>query len=142
MPAGALEMNAGNYFVGADKCYDDYGPMSGGHADVGGIGDPGFCVCRCARFDLDRFDRLFIPNAATNSVRITDNAGNVICRFGSYGNFDNAGGETKTGPAIPLGWPVGAAVSDSGKVYVSDMLNRRVVRVDLTWQAESKCEIK
>ncbi len=148
MPEGALEANGGNYFVGADMIYPDFGPMSGGHADSGGIGNPGFCHCRVGRFDVDYYDRLYIPSPLRNKVRITDNSDNLICEFGAYGNFDSRyvpEGETGSGPLaetpeVPLGWPVGAGASDR-HVYVADMLNRRVVRVDLTWKQEATCAL-
>jgi len=143
IPEGALAGNGDNYFVGADRIYEAFGPMSGAHEDAGGLGDPGFCHCRVGRFDLDPYDRLYIPNPILNRIRVVDNNNNLICEFGSYGNFDSlyvpAGrGDGKplvAVPEIPLGWPVGVGVSP-GRVYVSDMLNRRVVRVDLTWRSE------
>jgi hypothetical protein len=148
-PEGALRGNGDNYFVGADRIYEDFGPMSGGHEDTGGLGDPGFCHCRAGRFDLDGYDRLYIPNPVTNRVRIVDNGNNPICEFGAYGNFDSQyvppdAKDRKplvATPEIPLGWPVGAAATDR-HVYVSDMFNRRVVRADLVWKAEETCEVK
>ena len=133
--------NALNAFVGL-------APMSGG-----GYGNnSSSCVCRVARFDLDRFGRLAVPNAVTNSVLLFDNAGNVIAEFGRYGNFDSqyvnpnteqgkAGNPTVAVPAIPLGWPVGAGLSEKA-IYVCDMYNRRVVRVDFTWKADETCDVK
>jgi DNA-binding beta-propeller fold protein YncE len=148
-PEGALQGNGDNYFVGADRIYEEFGPLSGGHEDTGGLGDPGFCHCRVGRFDLDGFDRLYIPNPVLNRIRIVDNANNLILTFGSYGNFDSQyvppGSKTQqplvATPEIPLGWPVGVGVSDS-HLYISDMLNRRVVRADLTWQAEETVSVK
>jgi hypothetical protein len=149
MPKGALKMNGDNYFVGADKAYGGLGPMSGSHADTGGMGNIRWCVCRTPRFDLDMYDRLYVPNAITNSVRMLDNAGNLILEFGAYGNFDSqyvpegaeAGKPIVATPEIPLGWPVGAAASRKA-IYVSDMLNRRVVRADLTYRLEATCAVK
>jgi len=111
------------------------------------------CVCRSPRFDLDRYGRLYIPNAILNRVKVVDNAGNEIVTFGRYGNFDSQyvnpilqkeGEEpapTVAVPAIPLGWPSGAGVSE-GRVYVCDTYNRRAVRVDLTYAAEETCRVK
>ena len=111
------------------------------------------CVCRSPRFDLDRYGRLYIPNAILNTVTVVDNAGNEIVTFGKYGNFDShyvnpalqEEGEdpkpTVAVPAIPLGWPSGTGVSD-GRVYVCDTYNRRAVRVDLVYAAEQTCRIK
>ncbi len=144
-----LEMNAGNFFAGADRYYPGLGPISGRHCDTPTAAKQGCCVCRGPRFDLDMFDRLYVPNAITNSVRVLDNSGNLICEFGGYGNFDSlfvpegadGGKPICAGPEIPLGWPVGAASSEN-HVYVSDMLNRRVARVDKTWAAEKTVVVK
>ncbi|MFP4056825.1 MAG: hypothetical protein ACLF0G_08145 [Candidatus Brocadiia bacterium] len=136
-----IAMRGGHYLAGALAVYPGYGPLSGHHPDAGSFGHHGYCVCRLARFDLDRYDRLYIPNAVTNSVRVTDNAGHPIATFGAYGNFDSAGADSPIPqPPIPLGWPVGVGVSDD-HVYVADMLNRRVVRVDTTYAAEARCPI-
>ncbi|MCG3178959.1 MAG: hypothetical protein BIFFINMI_01289 [Phycisphaerae bacterium] len=129
----AVELDGGNYFVGADRVYPSLAPLSGGHIDAGSFGNIAFCVCRVPRFDLDRFDRLYVPNAVTNSVLVYDSEANLIGQFGAYGNADSAGvGSAIPAPAIPLGWPTGVGVSES-HVYVGDLYNRRVVRVDPTW---------
>jgi hypothetical protein len=90
---------------------------------------------------MDLHDRLYIPNTITNRVRVLDSAGNLICEFGAYGNYDSQGPGGKSPvktPEIPLGWPTGAGASD-GHIYVGDMYNRRVVRVDKIWAAEASC---
>ena len=103
------------------------------------------------RFDLDRYGRLAMPNAVTNSVTVLDNAGNRIVEFGAYGNLDSqyvnrdtdrgrAGKPTVATPEIPLGWPTGVGVSED-HIYVNDTYNRRVVRVDKTFAAEAACPI-
>jgi hypothetical protein len=43
-------------------------------------------------------------------------------------------------PAIPLGWPNCAALTDQA-LYVLDIYNRRVVRAELTWKAEEVVEV-
>ena len=112
------------------------------------------CVCRTPRFDLDRYGRLVMPNAVTHSVRLVDNAGNLILEFGNYGNFDsqyvNPLAEVEDGedpkptvatPAIPVGWPTGAGFT--GKhIYVNDTRNRRVLRLKLAFAAEEICGVK
>lgn len=96
----------------------------------------GSCACTRPRFDVDGFGRLYIPNAATFSVSMRDNADNEIVRFGAYGNFDCQGPKSKEpSPAIPLGWPVNAGASDRF-IYVGDALNHRVVRVDKKYAAD------
>ena len=103
------------------------------------------CSCKELRFDLDRWGRLYLPNTFTFSVRMVDNAGNEILKFGHYGNPDSQGGGKESPikkPEIPLGWPMTVAATESGRVYVGDYLNTRVVRVDLTFAAEETCEAK
>jgi len=110
---------------GALKAYPLLSPFSGGEG----------CACQTPRFDVDDYGRLYVPNANTCSVRVMDNEGNEILTFGSYGNFDGQG------PEIPLAYPVSAKASFK-HIYVADSANRRVVRVDPTWAAESICESK
>ena len=45
------------------------------------------CSCRGPRFDLDRYGRLVLPNAFSNSVTVMDNAGNVILRVWQVRQF-------------------------------------------------------
>ena len=91
----------------------------------------GGCVCFSPRFDLDGFGRLFLPDIARFSVRVLDNAGNLIRRIGRYGNPDDTG----RGEYVPLAWPQYVALSDAA-LYISDPHNRRLLRVDLTYAAE------
>jgi DNA-binding beta-propeller fold protein YncE len=141
-PASAMDW-AGRYaprwIAGALRAYPYQAPngMSGRHLS---------CTCKEARFDLDRYGRLYIPNVLTYRVTMLDNSGNVILRMGHYGNADSMGPGKDSPikkPAIPLGYPmtVGAA-PDHNHVYVGDVVNTRVVRVDLTHQAEASCAVK
>ena len=98
----------------------------------------GGCVCKEARFDLDGFGRLYVPDVLNFCVRVYDNAGNVIATLGHYGNSDSAGaGSAIPDPAIPLGWPMTVGVNRAGRLYVGDVLNQRIVRVDLAYAAEA-----
>jgi len=107
------------------------------------------CVCRGPRFDLDRWGRLVMPNGVSNSVRLVDNAGNLIVEFGKYGNFDSqyVPSDAKDAkplvatPEIPMAWLTGAGFGPD-RLYVLDSYAKRVVRVDLTWKAEAGEEIK
>jgi hypothetical protein len=135
------------FVEGAVAAYPGYAPFS--HCSFAGNT---CCTCRTPRFDLDRYGRLYIPNAIANSVRIVDNTGNEIVEFGKYGNFDSqyANPETEAGkagkpavavPEIPLGWPVAAGVTKDA-IYVADFVNRRGVRVEPAFAAEASCAIK
>jgi len=146
--APVIEMTRKVKAENALAVYPGIAPFSGG-----GYGNnTSACVCRVPRFDIDPFGRLALPNAVTNSVRLLDNAGHPILEFGAYGNFDSqfvnpntdtgqGGKPTVAVPAIPLGWPVGAGFSKAA-VYVSDFYNRRIVRVDTTWAAETIADLK
>ena len=115
--------------IGSVAKYAGCGPISRWNA-------VGSCACTRPRFDVDGFGRLYIPNAITFSVSMRDNADNEIVRFGGYGNYDCQGPKSKEPtPAIPLGWPVTAGVSDRF-IYVGDALNHRVVRIDKKYAAE------
>lgn len=105
----------------------------------------GGCVCKEARFDLDGWGRLYIPNGLDYYVRMVDNAGNEIARFGHYGSPDSRGPDSAVArPTIPLGWPIGVSAAQAGRrrLYVADTLNRRVIRVDLEFAAEEICEAR
>jgi NHL repeat-containing protein len=105
---------------------------------IGGRG----CHCYVGRFTVDWFSRVFIPDVGQFSVLVVDANNNEIIRFGDYGNEDSAGpGSAVSTPEIPLSWPYAVSVGKSG-VYVSDFINRRIVRVDLGYVAEETCEIK
>jgi hypothetical protein len=133
---------------GALQAYPGLAPFS---SSMEAFGNNSCCNCRNPRFDLDRYGRIVMPNAITNSARLVDNAGNVILEFGKYGNFDSLyvnpnlpegkdGKPTVALPEIPLAWPTGAGFGRDA-VYVADSYLRRVVRVELTWKAEQAVEI-
>ncbi len=129
---------------GAKQIYHGLAPFS---ASWEGFGSNTCCVCRVPRFDLDRYGRLILPNAITNSVKIYDNAGNVVVEFGKYGNFDSlyvnpnteagkSGKPTISTPAIPLAWPTCAGFTEKA-LYVLDTYNRRGLRVEPTYEVEA-----
>lgn len=117
------------------QIYPGFAPFSAWRCD-------GSCICCKPRFDVDEFGRLIVPNAITFSVTVFDNAANPLLRFGHYGNFDAQGPASKEPkPEIPFGWPNGAGICGD-RVYVGDVLNHRIVRVDLAWAAEEVCAVK
>jgi hypothetical protein len=93
-------------------------------------GGPG-CSCRNARFDLDDYARLFIPDAIGGRVEVTDSNGNTILLVGRRGTPDANGAE--------FGWGTQVAVSDEA-VYVADYLRYRVVRLKLGYAATAEVE--
>ena len=110
-------------------------PMPGGPVWFG-------CTCYGSRFGVDGFGRVFIPDVATFSVRAIDTNGNPVVRFGGYGNMDSQGPKSKIpAPEIAFAWPQYVAVSDEA-VYVSDVINRRIVRVRLAYRARKQCPVR
>jgi hypothetical protein len=103
----------------------------------------GGCGCYTSRFGLDYYGRAYMPDVGLFGVRVIDAAGNLLMTFGTYGNADSPASSSGTAsPAeIPLAWPVAVSPGKSG-VYVSDFINRRVVRVDLVPTAQELCEVK
>jgi hypothetical protein len=117
------------------------------------------CRCRRASFDLDRFERVFVPMDITYSVDVLDANGNAIVRAGELGNIDNRGRESlvrdpKTGilrprktddpadiespfakPALTFGEPQYLGVTDEA-LYVMDTEARRLRRLALGYHAE------
>jgi len=119
-------------FEGVQQVYPGLAPFSRWRC-------AGSCVCTKPRFDVDGYGRLFVPNAMTFSVTVMDNAGNSLAKFGQFGNFDAKGrGSAEPDPPIALGWPTNARVAGD-RVYVTDVLNHRVVHVDLDY--ETKVEL-
>ena len=101
------------------------------HSQSGMIGDIS-CECRQARFSLDRYGRILVPDAFHFSVLVLDNNKNEICRFGEYGNADNHGeGSARPSPAIPMAFPMNAKAGNNNTVYVDDANANRVLRVKL-----------
>jgi hypothetical protein len=129
--------------TGYEKIYPQpYGPFpmfSDGADEI--LGGSQACTCRSSYFDVDPYGRLFIPNGVTCQVYIADNAGNNIAVFGRYGNTDSRGGlpgpgELVPGTGIPLAWPTSVAASEDF-VYVADLINARLVRVQMAYDADN-----
>jgi SMP-30/gluconolaconase/LRE-like protein len=104
------------------------------------------CVCKEARFDLDGYGRLYVPDAFDYCVRVYDNAGNLLATFGDYGNADTCGPDSAVPqPAIGLGSPVMVSVGHldkAGRLYVADTLNARVVRVAVKYVVEETAPLE
>ncbi len=128
------------FLQNAVRIYPGYGCMAGAPRSWAPTG----CSCRQPMFQVDGWGRIFIPNAVTFSVKVVDNQGNEVLRFGHYGNADSRGpgkeGSIKT-PEIPLGWPEAVGASHKA-IYVADVLNRRIVRLKKTFAAEEACPVR
>jgi DNA-binding beta-propeller fold protein YncE len=114
-----------SFFEGAVTVYPHLAPRTSGG-----------CVCKEARFDLDDYGRLYVPDVHDFCIRVYDNAANLVCTLGGYGNADARGGGAAASPEIPFGWPMTCGINGAGRLYVGDVLNQRIVRVDLGYAAE------
>ena len=137
-------MMRGSEAEGLLAFYPGYGPFS----SAGFTSNP-CCVCRASRFDLDCWGRVVMPNGVSNSVRLVDNAGNLIVEFGKYGNFDSqyVPPDAKDAkpivavPEIPMAWPTGAGFGKD-RLYVLDSYAKRVARIDLKFATQETIEVK
>jgi sugar lactone lactonase YvrE len=103
---------------------------------VGSHGKELGCHCETTRFDLDGYDRVFAPDLFRFRVYCLDSAGNEIAGFGGYGNMDSRGeGSPVPVPEIPWAWPLSVECA-GGKIYVADVINKRVVAVRFEHAAE------
>ncbi len=116
---------------GAKWIHPGYSPMLSRVSDD--RGGPG-CSCRNARFDLDDFGRLFIPDAVYGRIEVTDSNANTILFIGGRGAAGKKSG-------VELGWPTVVAASDLA-CYIADYLRFRMVRVKLGYVAEEVVEVK
>jgi DNA-binding beta-propeller fold protein YncE len=96
------------------------------------------------RFGVDGYGRICYPTSLEPRVTLIDNAGNEILRFGTYGNRDSMGGlEGDPVPTrdVPMAWPSSVDATDD-YVYVSDIVNARVLRLAKTFAAAESCPIR
>ena len=73
-----------------------------------------------------------------------DNAGNPILAFGQYANRDSTGGlkgDLVPTDGVPLGWPNSVDATDD-YIYVSDIVNIRLMRLAKTFAATETVDIK
>jgi hypothetical protein len=127
------------------------------------VGDGG-CNCTPTEFDVDDFGRVYYPDQGRFRIVVLDTNGNEMFHFGGYGNQDCCGPESYVldskekyyrprrpddpkdlvspfaQPEIGLGWVTGIAVTEEHG-YVTDILNRRVLRVKLDYAASETCAV-
>ncbi|HOX06492.1 MAG TPA: hypothetical protein PK280_08835 [Planctomycetota bacterium] len=132
-----------------------------------GVGHVGHYRCNCENitFDVDEFGRVFFPDPELFRVRVIDTGGNAITYVGGYGNAESMGPDSpvldpKTGklrpretgdpkdlkspfaePDVAFAWVVGVGVTDK-YIYAGDPLNRRLLRIKMTYAVEESCEVK
>ena len=101
-------------------------------AFYGASGKTPGCRCDHEDFDMDRFERTFVPANQINSVVVLDANGNSILRVGRYGNAENRGpGSAEIGFCLIKT----AAVSDKA-LYVLDYDNKRILKATLGYENE------
>jgi hypothetical protein len=93
------------------------------------------CKCWNVRFDLDDYERIFVPDQLRNRVLVLDANGNEITAFGRYGNVD----EAQAG-ALALGNPR-CVVVGRGVAYIGDVTNHCVVRAKLEYAAAAASSV-
>jgi len=120
----------------------------------GGVGfsTPGGCVCWNCRFDLDYFDRSFLPEPHSYSVGVLDSNGNLILRVGRYGNVDDGRPLAKTGgppsarsiggDEVSLFYACYVAAHTDRRLFIADAGNARIVSVKLGYHVEEKVALK
>jgi hypothetical protein len=98
------------------------------------------CTCEAVWFDVDEFGRVFLPDAVRSSVEVLDKNGNRLLRFGRWGNMD----DDFISPGDPhqpaLAWPVLTEIRGDD-LFVTDKVNKRIVKMRLGAKAEVKLEI-
>jgi len=91
----------------------------------------GICLCSGSWLDLDLHDRIFVPDAFRMCVHVLDTEGNLLLRFGRYGNMDD--GRGRLAFARPH---VVFRGSTDGRIRVMDTQNSRVTILDEVYAAE------
>jgi hypothetical protein len=95
------------------------------------------CRCRSARFDVDLYGRLFLPNTVTERVTVVDNNDNLITEFGEYGNWDSQGPASLVPTdEIAFACPLAVAASDNF-IYVNDLINTRIARIRMNYALDN-----
>jgi hypothetical protein len=124
-----------------------------------------YCNCESTRFDVDDFGRVFYPDMIRFRVGVLDTNGNVIAHFGGYGNADSMGPDSPVidpvtkkfrprraddpkdlkspfaEPDIAFSWLNGVAATDK-YAYMTDIMNRRILRAKLVYASEATCDLK
>ena len=100
------------------------------------------CYCETTRFDIDAYGRLFVPDVYRFCVVVLDANGNELARLGTYGNMDSRGpGSPVPEPALTFGWPLTVECARD-RLYVADLVNRRVVAAALPCALTKSCPIR
>lgn len=113
-------------------------PWDGDHG-MGFIPPNPHCICSTHRVNQALDDKGYIYIATKHSVQIVDTAtGELVGDFGSYGNADCKGkGSAYPHPELPFG-SISALAVWKDKLFVMDVLNRRLVKCRITYDESLK----
>jgi hypothetical protein len=107
-------------------------------------GFPAPSFSRTPRFGVDGWGRIYYPTSLLPKVSVIDNEGNPVLSFGTYGNRDSLGGlkgDLVPTKDVPMAWPNSVDATDN-YIYVSDIVNIRLLRLAKTFAAEKTVGIK
>ncbi|MBN1670876.1 MAG: hypothetical protein JXR37_07580 [Kiritimatiellae bacterium] len=128
-PFGPAQMGSGESWIeGAEWMYAGYSPAV-----------PAGCTCPSTRAHLDWFKRSYVPEAYRRSIGVLDTAGNVILRFGRYGNHDDALAMKPGGEEIALTLP--RFISGTDTYLCFDDWGERLVVLKLAYHAEAAAPV-
>ena len=99
---------------------------------------------RTPRFAVDGYGRIYYPTSLTPKVSVIDNEGNPILSFGTWGNRDSMGGldgDLVPTKDVPMAWPNSIDATDD-YIYVSDIVNVRLLRLAKTFAATETVKVK
>lgn len=127
----AAERGAMSHFARGNEPVKVDGPIWGFYG-ISPMPQQAGCLCVIADFDVDGWGRVFVPDVPGYCIAVLDSNGNVLTRFGSYGNRDALGaGSPVPEPAIPIWFGERVAALDND-AFVVDSHNSRMVQVRLT----------
>jgi len=124
----------GLWVQNASWLYGGVGFMGkGGENEVG-------CACWNSKFAFDYLNRSFAPELERYSIAILDSNGNLITRFGRYGNRDSMGAKSLKpvgGDEITMAHGAYLACHTDKFLYISDIVNDRIVEVKLDYASNA-----
>jgi len=99
---------------------------------------------RTPRFGVDGYGRIYYPTSLLPRVSVIDNEGNLVLHFGTYGNRDSMGGlkdDLVPTKDVPTAWPNSVDATDD-YIYVSDIVNIRLLRIARKFKLEAAAKIQ
>jgi hypothetical protein len=93
------------------------------------------CSCGHTRWDMDYYPRLWIPAPQLCSVVVLDSNGNLIARFGKYGNVDD---DDPGVGGIHFAGRISAVCASDRAFYAVDQHNHRLLKAELSYAAEEE----